>query len=349
MPIIKDSKEAKKIFDGARERNVCLVAFATENQHTTEAILRATHEIGKEYKIKNPPVIITFPVTYPYRPQAVHYTITRNALLGFRAIMDDIEILVSEDSAYKDVQLMIGLDHGQPDTDKEILEKELEKLALVMYDCSHMPFEENIERTAKFVEKTKDKVLVEGAVDEIYEARKSRIRSGLTPVERAERFAKETGVYLIVPNLGTEHRSTKSKLHYSSRRAREISRKVGRKLVLHGVSSLNTHYLKNLSNDGIVKANIWTVLERVGGEILAMETVRQLGNLLNKEQIKDLSQKGFLGQRYFQKDYIDKVCRGEIGPKLLHITEKARTEIWIRPVIEKIKFYLKTLGYERLS
>jgi len=80
MPIIKDSKEANKIFDWARERNVCLAAFATENQHTTEAILKATHEIGKKCKIKNPPVIITFPVTYPYRPQAVHYTITRNAL-----------------------------------------------------------------------------------------------------------------------------------------------------------------------------------------------------------------------------------------------------------------------------
>ena len=302
MPIIKDPKQAKKIFEWAGERNACLAAFATENQHTTEAILKATHEIGKECKIKNPPVIITFPVTYPYRPQAVHYTITRNALLGFRAIMDDIEILVSEGSPYKDIQLMIGLDHGQPDTDKEILEKELEKLALVMYDCSYLPFDENIERTAKFVEKNKDMVLVEGAVSEVYEARKSRIRSELTPVEKAERFVKETGVYLIVPNLGTEHRSTKSNLRYSSRRAREISQKVGKRLVLHGMSSLNSHHLQNLSNDGIVKANIWTVLERVGGQVLAMETVRRLGNLLNKEQIKILKNEGFLGQKYFQKN-----------------------------------------------
>jgi len=170
MPVIRDLKEAKKIFDWAKERNVCLAAFATENQHATEAILKATHEIGKECKVKNPPLIITFPVTYPYRPQAVHCTITRNALLGFRVIMDDIAILVSEDSPYKDIQLMIGLDHGQPDTDKEVLEKQLEKLTLVMYDCSHLPFDENIKRTAKFVEKTKDTVLAEGAVDEVYEA-----------------------------------------------------------------------------------------------------------------------------------------------------------------------------------
>lgn len=116
MPVIRDPKEAKKIFDWAKERNVCLAAFATENQHTTEAILKATHESGKEYKIN--PVIITFPVTYPYRPQAVHYTIIRNALLGFRVIMDDMAILVSEDSPYKDIQLMIGLDHGQPDPEQ---------------------------------------------------------------------------------------------------------------------------------------------------------------------------------------------------------------------------------------
>lgn len=349
MPIIKDPKEARKIFDWASERNVCLAAFATENQHTTEAILKAAYETGKEYRIKNLPVIITFPITYSYRPQAVYYTITRNAFLGFRAIIDDIEILFSKDSPYRDIQLMIGLDHAQPDTDKEILENELEKLALVMYDCSHMSFDENIERTAKFVEKTRHTVLVEGAVDEIYEAHKSGTRNKLTPVERAERFMREAGVYLIVPNLGTEHRSTKSKLQYSSRRAREISRKVGKRLVLHGMSSLNAYSLENLSDDGIVKANIWTVLESVGGEVLTMETVRQLGNLLSGEQIKDLSQKGFLGPRYFQNDYINKICRGEVGAKLSHITEKFRTEIWIKPVIEKIKFYFKTFGYERLS
>lgn len=120
-------------------------------------------------------------------------------------------------------------------------------------------------------------------------------------------------------------------------------------MVLPGMSSLSTDSLRNLSDDGIIKANIWTVLETVGGEVLTMETVRQLGNPLNEEQIKDLSREGFLGLRYFQKDYIDKVCQAEIGPKLSHITEKARTEIWIKLVIEKIKFYLKTFGYERLS
>ena len=85
----------------------------------------------------------------------------------------------------------------------------------------------------KFVEDTKGKTLVEGAVDEIYEAGSDAVKNEPTDPFQAKGFVDETGVYLIVVNVGTEHRATQQdyKAVYLGDRAREISSLVGRRLV----------------------------------------------------------------------------------------------------------------------
>ena len=110
--------------------------------------------------------------------------------------------------------------------------------------------------TARYVEQVRGKVLVEGCVDEITESQ-AGIKNEITTVEQAKRFVDETGVGLIVANLGTEHRATAAERHYHSSRAKEITDAVGKILVLHGTSCLKDEDLAKLPQDGIIKVNIY--------------------------------------------------------------------------------------------
>ena len=347
MPLVTDPREVEDIYDLFREKNVCLPTFCTENFQTTEAIIRSMHKVGHEYGIKNPPAIIAFTGSYPYRPQAVNYTLVRNHYLGVKAIIADIKLFMGDDSPYRDLRLMIHIDHGQPESDGKILE-ELDDIATVMYDCSTFPLEVNIKRTARFVEKTKNLVRVEGAVDEIAVTGKT-VLDELTTVEMAERFIKETGVYLIVPNLGTEQQSTETKARYNSKRAKEISKRIGKKIVLHGTSGVAESDLRCLADDGIIRTNIWTALEKAGGQAVALYLIKELGNIFDENQIRALQGEGFLGTQYSDRNYIDNVCGGRLVPKVESIILSKQTEIWTKAVEEKIRFYLDLFRYRNLA
>jgi fructose-bisphosphate aldolase class II len=339
--------EVEEIYARLAEAGSCLPAFCTENFQTTEAIIKSMWELGRERGIPSPPAIIAFTGSYPYRPQAVNYTLTRNPLLGARAIIQDIKLFMSEDSPYRGLRLMIHIDHGQPDTDGTLLE-ELAEIATVMYDCSTLPLEENIRRTALFVEKTRHTVRVEGAVDEVSVTGRTGMNA-LTTVAMAERFVRETGVYLIVPNLGTEQQSTENKAVYAADRAREISRAVGKRIVLHGTSGVKEKDLSSLAGDGVIRTNIWTALEKAGCQAEAEYMVREMGNILDEAQIRALRGQGFLGGRYFENDYVRETCAGRLVPKVDRMIVSSRTEIWARAVKERMSFYLDRLGYANLS
>ena len=349
MPLVTDPIEVEDIYQELEQKKVCLAAFCTSSPEMTEAALISASQFAREHRIKGLPLCVAFTSTYPMIQQTVCYTACGNPLMGFKMIMDDLELFMSEASPYRNLRLMAHLDHGQPEGDREILENNLDKLATVMYDCSTLPFEENIKHTARFVETNRNKVRVEGAVDEIYEVGESAEKNELTRPEDAERYYRQTGVFLITPNIGTEHRSTKTEVHYRSELAREISRRVGRRLVIHGTSGLSVDDLTKLRDDGIIKVNIWTIFERLGGQAIAAETVKHLGNILPAEEITKLQNEGFLGRRYSQADYLKDICRGEIGPKLSFVTAKARRENWMEPVIRQMKIYLEVFGYQNLA
>jgi fructose-bisphosphate aldolase class II len=347
VPLVTDPVEVEEIYDRLREREVCLPAFCTENFQTTEAIIRSMHQLGGEYGVSSPPAIIAFTGSYPYRPQAVNYTLTRNHLLGARAIMQDIKLFMSPDSPYRDLRLMIHIDHGQPDTDGALLE-DLADIATVMFDCSMHPLEENIRRTAMFVEKNRKTVRVEGAVDEVSVTGTTQL-TDLTTVEMADRFVRETGAYLIVPNLGTEQQSTENKAVYDAPRARAISRKVGKRIVLHGTSGVREADLKNLPADGVIRTNIWTALEKAGCQAEARYMIGEMGNILDEAQIRALNEQGLLGDRFFESEYVQEVCRGRLLPKVDKMIVSTRTVVWTDAVKERIRFYLDNLGYARLG
>jgi fructose-bisphosphate aldolase, class II len=349
MPIISDPMEVEAIYDEAREYGVSLGNFCTGNSYTTQAILRSAYEFGREHGIGRMPVIVSATANYPIESQLVSYTPLHDARIGARALIADVETLLGEDSPYAHLRVMLHLDHGQPDRDHDLLPEILDKFATVMYDASSLPFEDNIKRTAEFVDRYGRRVQIEGAVTEIVQSQSQAQRDELTTPDEAERFWRSTGVSLLVPNLGTEHRATAPVAHYQPTAARAMSARVGKRLVLHGSSSVPDYALDGLAQDGIVKVNLWTTFERVGGQAVARFVIKQLGNILPPAELDQLRSEGWLGERYSSDAYRADVCEGALGPKLSGLREEHRRDVWQQAVVERMKFYLGAFHYANLK
>ncbi len=295
MPLVLNRDEVLSVYEAASRRKWVLPAFNAENQTACEAILSAVYECGQSIGVNDLPVIIAITNNYSHRPQSHYYTHTRNWKLGLRLFMDDIRLLTSSDSPFANLRVMIHLDHVQWDSDGELLNWDLHQFSSIMYDASSLPFDMNIRKTAEFVEKNRDKIVIEGACDEIKEASATADKS-ITTTEMAEKYYKQTSVDLVVANLGTEHRAGEASRKYYGDQAREISRRIGPRLCLHGTSSVSHDQLSRLFDDGIRKVNIWTVLERDSTAVLFQSMVKNATKLIGREKVQDLIRERLLGE-----------------------------------------------------
>ena len=345
MPLISQPQEVEAIYQEAREGGVCLANICVAHSSAVEAALRASLEFGHAHQITDVPVIISVTGNYPIESQLISYTSLHDPHFGLRAFFSDIDGLISEGSPYADLRVMLHLDHGQPDADKDLLPKIIGKFATVMYDASSQPLAENIARTSAFVESNHQRVQIEGAVTEILQAKSQIQRDQLTTPEEAEHFWRATGVSLLVCNLGSEHRASVPLAHYNGEVARAIKERVGQRLVLHGGSSVPDATLSTLAQDGIIKINLWTTFERTGAQAVARDAVVQLGNILSAEEMTRLSAEGWLGARFFSDEYQRDVCFGSLGPKSSITLEERRRDVWQEAVVARTKFYLDALGY----
>ena len=267
MSIIRDVSQTKEIYAKAGEKGWVIPCFCSENLTTTEAVLSAAEEYRIQHGLKTLPVILAITCLYPHRSQAVNYTHTKRWDIGLKLFTEEIKILCENGGPFDKLGVMIHLDHIQHDLDIELLESDLHDYASILYDASSLPLEQNIEKTAAFVKKRGDCVLVEGACDEIMDA-DGETHNSLTTPEQALRYWKETGADLIVCNLGTEHRASGKDLQYHGDISRQIKQQIGNRIVLHGTSSVSNEQIKNLYDDGICKVNIWTALERDSSPVL---------------------------------------------------------------------------------
>lgn len=328
--IITNVNEVRALYKEAEEKGWVLPCICTENLTTTEAILNAAYEFGKEKGIKNVPIIIAITCNYSHRAQAPNYTHTRDYKTGLKLFVNDIKALADKGCIYEDVKVMLHLDHIQFDDDLELLNSDLSEYSSIMYDASALPFEENIKRTAEFVKKNSDKILIEGACDEIMDATGTE-HNELTTPENALRYATETGVDLIVANLGTEHRATGKKLKYYGDIAKTIKIKIGTTIVLHGTSSVSNEQVKELLHDGICKVNIWTALERDATPILFEDMVKNASKVANKNTIEKLVKDG----------YLTKKCLTGEKPSIANFTTVYRQDIIYNVMKKIVREYLQ--------
>lgn len=332
MPIIKDGNQAREIINKISESGKSIPCFCTESVYTTEAIFKGAKVFKETKNIKGKlPVIIAFTASYEDRQQLKNYTGLSDFREGILAVKADIERLLRDDGPYNDLDVIVHLDHAQPGNDNWIVEEYSDFISSVMWDCSHYSLKDNIKMMQEFVGKYKNNFVIEGAVDEIYnystDNTKGEVIDNITDANTAERYYNETGVDLIVANLGTEHRRTEGTVEYHGKEARDISSKLGRHLVLHGTSSLKEDELQNLPKDGIVKVNLWGNLESVPGKLLAEEIIKNIKNILSKDQINNLIETGFLNEKL--KDI-------EAKPSIKYLTEKYRRDSIYNPTATEI-------------
>lgn len=295
MSIISDINAVKEQYAFAAEKGWVLPCICSENLTTTEAILSAAADFASKTGRKRIPIIIAITCNYDHRSQARYYTHTRDWATGLKLFTNDIKALADENGYFSNVDVMIHLDHIQHDADIALLQGDLKDYASIMYDASNLPFEENIKKTADFTQKRGHEILVEGACDEIVDAT-GTVHNALTTPENALRYKKETGVELIVANLGTEHRASGKELQYHGELAREIRKVIGGKIVLHGTSSVSNEQVRNLFSDGICKVNIWTALERDAVPALFADMVRNASKVAGETTASKLLAEGLLGE-----------------------------------------------------
>ncbi|XHR31072.1 MAG: class II fructose-bisphosphate aldolase [Chthoniobacteraceae bacterium] len=290
MPIITDRVSVLNVFAEAKRNGWVIPAFGTENLTTTEAVLATVKEHGETCDCLNLPVMLAVTNCYPQRTQTAYYTQTRDWRIGLELFLADLAVLTGPDSPFAHLRVLVHLDHIQHDLDAKLWEGDLSRFSSIMFDASTLPFEENVAFTRKFMDQRQSEIVIEGACD--YVGTKN---NPLTQVEEAERFAGETGVDWVVANLGTEHRAGASSLCYARDRAREISAKIGQRLVLHGTSSVAIEQWPNLFSDGIVRVNLWTALERDSAGPLLRDMVHHAAKVVGSLTAAELLNEGLLG------------------------------------------------------
>jgi len=143
------------------------------------------------------------------------------------------------------VELFLNGDHTHTvDKVKEAIDAGFDA---VIFDGSHLPFEENVKQTREAVAYAKAcgrDVLLEGELgmigsgSEVLDAPPADIDKDLTDPQQAALFARETGIDLIAPAVGNMHGVLRSGAlqKIDTKRIEEIAEATGLPVVLHGGS-----------------------------------------------------------------------------------------------------------------
>ena len=142
---------------------------------------------------------------------------------------------------------------------------------------------------------------------------------------------EETGVDVIVANLGTEHRATGKELKYYGDVAREIKKLIGTNIVLHGTSSVTNDQVKGLFADGVCKVNIWTALERDTSKPLFADMVRNASKVAGPEVVDMLIEEGYLTEK----------CRTGDKINIAYFTARYRQGIIFEEMKKMVNTYLE--------
>lgn len=319
MPLVADYQQVKEAYAEAAEIGVGLPVFCAEDRETLEAILACALEMGRKIGVEDLPIIPAWTSRYPPRGQMTLLTACGDPVLGTKLMFSDLDVFMGEGSPYRKLRVLPHLDHAFPWLDGDILTDFAERFASVMFDASERPFPENIRLTARYVEQMAGRVVIEGAVDEIFESGGAGEKNEPTTPERAIKFLRETGVDIIVPNVGTEHRATADQVIYRADCANAISAAVGNIMCLHGTSSCKPEDLPTLPSDGFIKINVYTTLAVHGGQAVARAVMDNLENILGAK------------------------------PKLAVVANPPRRDAWFAAVRDRCAEFLELFGYERYA
>lgn len=258
MPLVSGTEFLK----AARKNGYGVGGFNTNNLEWTKAILEAA-------EAKKAPVLIQTSMG------AAKY------MGGYKVCYDLVKDLI--DSMGITVPVALHLDHGEYEDALECIEI---GYTSVMFDGSHLPFEENIEKAKDVVAKAHAKgVSVECEVGSIGGEEDGIIGSGeLADVQECVQMVA-TGIDYLACGIGNIHGSYPENWKgLAFDHLQEIADAVGDiPLVLHGGSGIPLDQVQKAISMGVSKINVNTECQ----EVFAAATRKYI------EEGKDLEGKGF--------------------------------------------------------
>lgn len=174
----------------------------------------------------------------------------------------------------------------------------------VMFDGSKFSIKKNVRLTKKVVSHArKYDVLVEGEVG-VFE------KSGLTRVDEAETFQKQTSVDMLAVSVGNSHGYYKYLPSIDYKRLKNISEALKSPLVFHGASGLKDNVIRTSLKYGVVKVNVDTELR--------WAFTNQVRDFLKRHSMNKLNSSTFDIRNYLSKgrDAVEKKVVDKI--KLFH-------------------------------
>ena len=225
----------------ARQKNYAVGAFNFIDYTTAETIVRAAESSDSPVILQTSSGVIN------------HFGV--KTLVG-------IARLIAEDSP---VPVALHLDHGK---DVAVIAEAIQSgYNSVMYDGSHLPFEENVRETAKVVAMARDHgVSVEGEIgvvagveDDIVVNQDDAI---YTTAEEAIEFQRQSEIDFLAPAIGTAHGFYKVKPRLNIDTLANISSAVDYPLVVHGGTGLPDETVRKLVAAGGSKFNVSTQIKQ---------------------------------------------------------------------------------------
>jgi fructose-bisphosphate aldolase class II len=298
LKLITDRRATLAVLDRCRKAGCALFSPNGELAAEIEGLLMGGQQFAEQHGIDALPIAIGMTGVYADNGQFRKISTdcrTRPDLSGFDGgdVRQGCEIWLRLLEVYQDlrgsfprVRILPFIDHGwsTDPQDQQMLfdDSVVERMAIIMYDASTLEYDQNIAATAKYVERYGDRVVIEAAADKIYDPKdiqrlKLTREDQLSKPDDVIRFVKQTGVDLVVPNVGTEHRSVgagTATRRYERALAQTIRDAVGSIMALHGSSSLGGK-VGDTASDGIIKVNFYTAMA-VGAGQHHYQTLRNL-------------------------------------------------------------------------
>lgn len=306
MKIIADRNATLGILKRFREAGAALFAPNGELPAELEGLCMGAQSYAEAHGLAEVPIAIGMTGIYEDNPQfrklSFDCRIAEDVSgLSGGDVGQGCEIWLRHLACYQDlagafpaVRVLPFIDHGwAPDArDQAMLTDEsvIERMAIIMYDASKYDHAENIRLVREYVKRYGDRVVVEAAADKIYDpkdiARLKLSRADqLSKPDQVAEFVEQTGVDLIVPNLGTEHRSVgvgTAERRYERELATAIRDRVGPIMSLHGSSCLGGK-VGTTAADGICKVNFYTAMAVGAGKKIA-SLLREHADKVERDQ-----------------------------------------------------------------
>ena len=248
----------KQIILDAQAGKYAIGSFNTSDLEITKAIIKAAQ------KLKAPVIVET-------SEKAISY-----------AGLEELAAIIREQVKKVNIPVAMHLDHGKS---LEIIGKCLEVgYTSVMFDGSHLSFEENQIFTRQAVEMAHQrKATCEGELGSIIKAGTDLVNpKSFTDPNTVPEFVKNTGIDFLAVSIGSQHGIGENE-ELDIDLLKKINNKTKIPLVLHGASGVPDRDIKKAIESGICKINIDTDIRHTFSK-----AIRSIGHTKNLDDPRDI-------------------------------------------------------------